>query len=446
LLRAFSTVVLSLGCVCAVAQTPELELDLTHRSRFESLDPQFRPGYPSSDQVLALRTNLRVDAVWPRLRLTAELLDSRIELNDIDAPTSTAIVNTLEPIQLSATWDLAGRDSVERSMLTLGWLTKDIGGRRLIARNRFRNTPNAFAGVDWFWRNPGGTQINVFYLHPVQRLPETPRELSTNVQQRDDVTRDTAVAGFHVQSWLADGKTLGEVLLLRSDGPDRRAPDSGSHDLMTLSLRASRPPTRGAWDFEVEAAFQDGTSRLDGSPMILDNRAHFLHLSAGYTLDTARRPRVVAQYDYASGDEVPFDARMERFDTLYGARSFELGPSGIYGPFVRGNLESIGVRGALQLTPRWNFMATLRGFWLASKSDEWIAAELQDQTGQSGDYIGRQLESWLAWDALPERLTLQLGVAHLRFGRFALTVPGATGRTHSTYLYGQLTYQVGAKR
>ena len=155
---------------------------------------------------------------------------------------------------------------------------------------------------------------------------------------------------------------------------------------------------------------------------------------------------VVAQYDYASGDEDPLDGQMERFDTLYGARSFELGPSGIYGPFVRGNLESVGVLGIFRLAPRWTLMATLRGFWLASKTDEWIAAELRDEAGASGDYIGRQLESWLVWDALPERLTLQLGLAHLRYGRFALTVPGATGRTHTTYLYGQVTYRVGSKQ
>lgn len=436
----------TLICVDVFAQSPDIQVDLTHRSRFESVDPQYRPGFPSSDQAYALRTNLRIDATWPRLRLTAELLDARIELNDIDAPTSTAIVNTLEPIQLSATWDLTGPDSAQRSLVTLGWLTKDIGGRRLVARNRFRNTPNAFAGVDWFWSRPGGMQVNVFYLHPVQRLPETPVELSTNVQQRDDVTRETDVAGLHVQSRFAQGSVLGELLLLRSDGPDRRAPGSGAHDLTTLSLRASREPERGGWDFEVEAAVQEGRSRPAGASMDLDNRAHFLHLSAGYTLDTARRPRIIAQYDYASGDDDPFDTRMERFDTLYGARSFELGPSGIYGPFVRGNLETFGVRGTVQLAPRLTLMAALRGFWLASRTDEWVAADLRDETGGSGDSIGRQLESWLAWDALPERLTVQLGIAHLRLGRFALTAPGATGRTHSTYLYGQLTYHVGARR
>ena len=113
---------------------------------------------------------------------------------------------------------------------------------------------------------------------------------------------------------------------------------------------------------------------------------------------------------------------------------------------MRGNLETVGVRSTVRLAPNLTLMAALRGFWLASRTDEWIAAELRDDTGRSGDSIGRQLESWLAWDALPERLTVQLGVAHLRLGGFALTAPGATGRTHSTYMYGQLTYQVGVTR
>ena len=33
-----------------------------------------------------------------------------------------------------------------------------------------------------------------------------------------------------------------------------------------------------------------------------------------------------------------------RFDTLYGARRFDFGPTSIYGPFIRSNLNSPALR------------------------------------------------------------------------------------------------------
>ena len=44
----------------------------------------------------------------------------------------------------------------------------DVGSRRLIARNRFRNTINAFTGLDWQW-NLGSQTFRAFYVLPIQR-------------------------------------------------------------------------------------------------------------------------------------------------------------------------------------------------------------------------------------------------------------------------------------
>jgi hypothetical protein len=390
-----------------------------------------------------MRTGLRLDAAWPRLQLVLELVDSRAERTVEDAPRSTSLVNTMDFIQAAASWEMAPSTAAYESRLTAGLLTKNLGMRRLVARNRFRNTANAFAGVDWIWQSASGQRINSFYLHPMRRLPDDGSALFGNRSKPDDIGRDTVLAGIHWQIPLQDDSTTAELLLLRSDGPDTRSSGSDRHDLDTLSVRIWRPAAPRQWSFELEAITQHGWSSADDDARMLRHRARFLHLEAGYTFDTSWGMRLAVQYDNASGDKDPFDDRTERFDTLYGARSFELGPSGIYGPFVRSNLKALGLRLSVQPDARLSVMVAYRGNWLASATDAWAPAKLRDEAGLSGDAIGRQLQTSVNWAAIPNRLILGFGLTHLRFGRFARTVPNATGRSSSTYIYSAITVRFG---
>ena len=63
----------------------------------------------------------------------------------------------------------------------------------------------------------------------------------------------------------------------------------------------------------------------------LDHRASFLHFEIGYQFDAPGSPNLMFQYDRATGDEDPTDAQIDRFNTLFGARRFDFGPTGIYG-------------------------------------------------------------------------------------------------------------------
>ena len=95
-------------------------------------------------------------------------------------------------------------------------------------------------------------------------------------------------------------------------------------------------------------------------------------------------PRLAVEYDYASGDNNPKDNKDQRFDTLYGARRFDFGPTGIYGAFSRSNINTPGL--PHQRFARSDVQVSLshRIFWLASETDCWGGATYRHQPYSSG--------------------------------------------------------------
>jgi hypothetical protein len=211
--------------------------------------------------------------------------------------------------------------------------------------------------------------------------------------------------------------------------------------LSTLGFRIYRQPQLSHFDYQIESAVQFGENRasLLQNAADLDHLAHFQHIEFGYSFDYPWQPRVIVQYDYASGDDNPDDGDHERFTTLYGARRFDFGPTGIYGPFARANLNSPGLR--LQLKPAAGvsgFMA-YRGYWLASDRDAWVGGLLRDRSGESGSFIGHQVEVRLRWNPRPNNVRLEAGIAHLFAGEFMEEVPNTNGQGDVTYFYSQIT-------
>ena len=79
------------------------------------------------------------------------------------------------------------------------------------------------------------------------------------------------------------------------------------------------------FDYNIEAAGQTGSVGDD------DIRAMAAHAALGYTLTNfKKKPRLVLEYNYASGDETPGDGVQQTFDQLYptGSRQAGSGRSG----------------------------------------------------------------------------------------------------------------------
>lgn len=415
------------------------------RARYETFTNQFRAGFSGNGDAVLLRTSLRADARFAPGEATLEILDSRLLIEaDADTPINTTIVNPLEILQ--AYLGLRGEDIVaegNRGFLLAGRHTMNVGSRRLISRNRFRNTINSFTGINATLDSTEGQHVRAFFALPVRRRLAEPDDPDDGNIKIDDETSDVRFWGLFASSEELLPGLSGEIYYYDLDETDEADLPTRNRRLSTAGLRVFRRPRPGEFDFEVEGVYQFGTSRAtsaDTDTTDLDHRAHFEHAEMGYSFHGAWKPRVVVQFDYASGDDDPNDGENNRFDTLFGSRRGELGPTSIFGPFSRSNLVTPGVRLFLEPTANTDVMFADRFYYLASETDAWVGTGVRDPSGQSGNHLGNLVELRWRWRPVPDNLTFDTGGAYLFKGSFAQDAPNATGEGDSTFLYAQLTF------
>ncbi len=422
------------------------QLSGSTRVRYETLDGQFRSAYEGGDQQLAFRTLLEGRVQFENWGLVGEFQDSRQELADEGSPIGTSMVNTTELLQ--AYIQLKAEDLLQegsRTELRLGRQTMDAGSRRLIARNRFRNTLNAFDGAVLYWKAKSGPDLQLFYLQPVVRRPSESPDLLDNEGLEDRSYDDFTFWGVHAgwKDFIRD-KNQFETYLYVLDESDEGDLATKDRELYTPGLRFYRKPAKDAWDYDVELVVQFGEQRSSKSASDvsdLDHWAQFAHLEFGYTGDTAWSPRLALLFDYASGDEDPDDDESNRFDTLFGARRFEHGPTGIYGSFARSNIVSPGISLKLKPSAKVQTQFAYRAYWLASDTDAWTTSGLRDSSGETDRFVGQQVEARLKWDILPGNLSADMGLAYLFAGPFIHDAPNASGQGDSTYAYTSLSFK-----
>lgn len=414
-----------------------LRISGSTRIRYEGISGQFRAAgrLDFSDHLVFQRTTLRVDADFEPLRVTIEGIDSRAYGADNGSQLGTSAVNAADFLQAFAEVDL-GQVAGGTHRLRVGRETMDLGSRRLVARNRFRNTINSFTGLDWQWQDKDSSaSTRAFFLLPVQRQPgELDRQIEADTEL-DYADSDRRFMGiFHERPLPHRTKLELYLFVLLEEGAD-----TTRRQLFTPGFRVVRPRKVGEIDWQAEVVYQVGESRLAAGGPDLDHFASFQHLSIGYTYACPWSPNFRFAFDMASGDDDPADAENNRFDTLFGARRFEFGPTGIYGLIARSNIVSPEFR--VSVKPRENVSSFFawRGVWLESETDTLTTAGVRDATGNSGGHVGQQLEWRVRWDVLPSSLRLEGGLAHVFHGDFQSNAPNGQN-TDTTYGYLQAAW------
>lgn len=447
----------SLGiCVPALAQEaappPSLQAALglpegiratgSIRPRYETLANQFVAGRTGDDQILNLRTMLKLEIDAGPLTFVGELLDSRL-INGDDGGGAAGEIDTLEPIQLYGQW--TSRDAFAPSArldLKAGRFAMDIGSRRLTARANFRSFVQSFDGVQAVWKTVDDLTVKAFAVHPAGRAPSDIASALDNEVVFNPTFDNIAFTGLHLDAPLPHD-LRGEVYVLGLDERDASDAPSRNRDLLTLGARLFRKPNTGVFDLDLEYAHQTGTQRATNAALDitdLDHKASMMHLEGGYTFDTPWSPRVSLVYDYASGDASPADLDSDRFDALFGDRSFELGPTSIWGALSRNNLSSAGIRLEVEPDSDSDALVMLRQVSLDEARDRFGNSGVVDPTGASGADVGQQIElryrRWLEKDVL----RLSFGGAALFNGDFLENAPNATGQGDAFYGYTEVTW------
>ena len=365
-------------------------------------------------------------------RFGAEFWDARQYGSSDPNSLTNAMVNAGNFSQIYAAW--INRDLFDIPVdaeTKLGQMIISLGSSRIVGRYAFRNDQQSFVGLQQRFREKSGDwELTLFATTPEQLLPNSKQGLlHNNVVWNRPETNSIFTGGFFTRR--LPERHHSELYLYYLSEPTLQPV---SRVLFTPGIRFFREPTQGTWDYELETVGQTGTRSLVNNAAPSAVGAIMVHGQMGYTFDASWKPRLVAQWDFASS----------HFDPLYGLTVFEFGPTGILGFFARTNIMSPGFRMVFEPGQDFFMFVSHRNWWLAdpASTSGWVAANLSDPSGRSGKYIGETVELSARWDA-HFNLSFQAGYQVLMKGAFADNAPGApSDHSNVNYVYVQSEFRL----
>jgi len=416
--------------------TPDgLHVSGSMRLRYETIGGEVRPGFNASDELIDLRTILTATYKTGPIRIGAEVYDSRSWLGNSGTPISTNEVNAFEPVQAWIAADIA-RPFGPGTSLTLqaGRMQTNLGSRRLVASDDYRNTTNGYTGLRGDLGLGGGVKASFGYLLPQQRRPDDLPSLLDNKVRLDREGFDQVVWGGVVSRAKTIGPAMAEIGFYHFGERDTPGRPTRDRSLNIVTARVLRDPAPGAIDYEVEGIYETGRISASLAPAAarLEVGAWFVYARIGYGLGGAWKPHLAAEFDMASGDKA--GGKYGRFDTLFGFRRAELGPVGLYNVVARTNVLSPGLRAEAAPGKRVDLMLSYRLLWLAEATDSFAGSGVRDASGGSGRFAGQQLDARVRTWIVPQRLRFEVDGVWLAKGHFLREAPNAPQDGDTTYL------------
>ncbi len=435
--------VMGMAAVCAATAAPAqaqevqegLSISGAVRLRYESIDGQPRVGFNRRDDLLNLRTNILARYRKADIEVAVELYDSRVWGNRVGTPVSTNEVNAFEPVQAYVAGTFQNPlGAGSKITLTAGRMMLNLGSRRLVAADDYRNTTNGYTGVKADFAARGAWKGSFIYTLPQVRLPDTLADVRSAKVKLDRESFDLVLWGGQ----LSRAKTIGPATLEftyfhlgERDAPGRPTRD---RSLDTFGGRLILEPKSSQFDYEIETFYQTGSvsTSATASAQRQSVAASFIHADVGYTFPGVWTARLSVEYDRASGDKS--GGKSGRFDTLFGMRRADLAPAGLYNALARTNIETVGIRLEAKPSKRLDWFVAYRPMWLAARQDSFSSTGVRDASGRSGDFAGHQLEGRVRYWLFPKRLQFEFDGLVLAKERFLRDAPNAAAGKWSRYV------------
>ncbi len=406
-----------------------LSFSFEQQSRMQVLDGQFRAGLDGDDQGFEWRNALTAEGAFDGFSVQLEIADMRTFFTDSDTPLDSFTNNPLDILQANVTVPFSGVFSEDdEGFIKVGRFTMDQGSRRFVARNRYRNTINSFAGVHAGLES-GNTSIELFYTRPTSR--RVSGDWGDNDPKLDKQSSDFFWGAYLTTRLTAQADNLQLYILGADEKRDR--PANQRFDVLTTGVRFFRNPVPGSWHYDTEAVYQVGDApALDATSALLDHKAHYFHLSLGYSFEASWQPRLSFIYHLGSGDKDPLDGESNELDHLFGVPRPDFGPTGLYRAFQRVNTSSPGLM--LNLQPASNIDAYIR--WQRPSLDEeaqgWRTTSYRHPGDLGESHLANQLETRVRWHLFDNKLTVDGGYVWLDAGPYMDLV--SKGDSHYFYL------------
>lgn len=302
-----------------------------------------------------------------------------------------------------------------------------LGNERLVSPLDWTNTRRTFDGLSGIW-NVFDWRVQSFYSHVVQIQ-------KYNFNKYDDDIQFWGAYATRPQPFGASGPAVLDLYWLAIE----RARvgfngSSGEEDRQTVGARLAGAIPNTDFDYEAEGAYQFGD--VGGA----DVSAFMVVAEAGWGLPkTAAAPRVVAGFDYASGDDDPGDGDVETFNQL-----FPLGHKYLGYIDTVGRQNIIDARLQTSIVPFGTMRAALdlHNFWRASDDDAlYNAAGGVVRAGTASDegFVGSELDFTLR-QPFGRHLDVLLGYSHFFAGDFIQDAGTDDEDIDFVYLQGQFTF------
>jgi hypothetical protein len=378
---------------------PGLIFGIESRSRYENRWNDYTTDNLLSEDAFLTRNLLFAAVRGPLdpLRLGLELEDSRRFFSGQAA--NPNLQTGFEFLQAYAQLYFNETLHSQPLSISLGRFAFDAVDRRLIARNRNRNTINAFDGLRVRLGDEGSRwELESFALRPVKRL----------INSWDRSARDSTLLGISGY-WRgqAPAITLEPYWLWLDQNESSLSPIQRDLHTIGLHLFGYLGPSEN-WDYDLSLAGQWGRSQT------LQHLAWAGHFELGHRWNQGWKPRLASWLNLASGDRDPADGTSQRFDPLFGATYAFYGFSSY---FSWQNMVNPALYLSFQPRPGLRCELIHRAFWLASSRDNWVRT--QRQTDRAGSaYVGQEADLRLVWQVC-RNLELDLAYSHFFPGSFA---------------------------